>query len=128
MNLCSGSAVGFHCDRGKRCYLAIFISAFRTVGETILYLFSPVHFRIISYDHSWSLEHNLSCQPTPWPWMRFAWNLTGCDISGILETEFACPVVLKQLQLGTIRGHAGHDSLKEKELGLKYLFLLKGHL
>jgi len=94
MNSFYGSAVSFHCDCGKRCNLAIFISAFRKVGETVLYLFSPVHFCSASHDQSWCVEHGVSCQLTPWPWMRFAWSLTVCNVSGILEKKLACSVVL----------------------------------
>lgn len=78
----------------KDIILQRFFSPFRKGGKTLLYLFSPVNFCNVSHDESWTLEHSLSCQPTPWPGMRFAWSLTGCNISGIVERELACPVIL----------------------------------
>lgn len=107
------SAVVFWCYHGKRCVLATFHLPFQKRRKLLCI---SVHLP----DEPWSLEQGVSWQLTPgWDWPG-AW-LAATSLAfwrESLPVHQSCPLV-------GLKGHVGHSGLKEPDLELKCVLLLK---
>lgn len=114
------SAVVFWCYHGKRCALAILHLPFQRWKELVHYCGS----HLMSHGLWSQVSHASSHLGPGWGWPG-AW----LAVTSLAFWRESLPVLqpcCEVLQLGTVKGHVGQGGLKEQDLELKCLFLLKG--